>query len=208
MKYPTLRSPLVLASHNAGKLRELSVLLAPLGLEIITAAGFGVDEPEETGDSYAANAALKAHHSARITGHAALADDSGLSVAVLGGAPGIYSARWAGETKDFYAAMQRIKTEIEAKGLVAEGQPASFHCALALAWPDGALLEVEGRVDGTLTFPPRGDKGFGYDPVFVPEGSSDTYGETDPKNKESTSHRARAFAQLVTALEPLLRRTA
>ena len=208
MPYPALNSPLVLASHNAGKLRELSVLLAPLGLTIITAAQFGVDEPEETGDSYAANAALKAHHSARATGHPALADDSGLSVAALGGAPGIYSARWAGASKDFYAAMQRVKHEIEQKGLVAEGQPASFHCALALAWPDGALLEVEGRVDGTLTFPPRGEKGFGYDPIFIPTGSRDTYGEIDPQHKESTSHRARAFAQLVAALEPLLRKSA
>ena len=205
MSLPALTSPLLLASHNKGKLRELQVLLEPLGLDIISAAEANVPEPEETGTSFRANAALKATHAAGITGKPSLADDSGISVPALDGAPGIYSARWAGESKDFYAAMDRVKEALEAKGLTAEGQAAYFTCALTLAWPNGELLEVEGRVDGTLTFPPRGDQGFGYDPIFIPEGSTLTYGEIDRAEKEASSHRARAFAQLVDALKPLLK---
>ena len=208
MSLPALSSPLVLASHNKGKLRELQVLLAPLGLDIVSAADANVPEPEETGTTFRANAALKATHAAGITGKPSLADDSGISVPALDGAPGIYSARWADETKDFAVAMERVRHELEVKGLTPEGQAAYFTCALTLAWPNGELLEVEGRVDGTLTFPPRGDQGFGYDPIFIPEGSSLTYGEIDRVEKEASSHRARAFTALLESLKPLIKSAA
>jgi XTP/dITP diphosphohydrolase len=204
MSLPALDSPLVLASHNPGKLRELQVLLAPLGVTVVSASDAAVPEPEETETSFRGNATLKATHAAGITGKPALADDSGISVPALDGAPGIYSARWAGENKDFTVAMQRVHDALQAKGLSPEGQQAYFTCALTLAWPNGALLEVEGRVDGTLTFPPRGEQGFGYDPIFIPKGSALTYGEIDREEKERSSHRARAFATLMQALKPVV----
>jgi XTP/dITP diphosphohydrolase len=191
-----ITSPLVLASHNKGKLVEIRDLLTPYALEVVSAAEKHVSEPEETGDSFIANAELKALHSAHATGLIALADDSGLAVDELDGAPGIYSARWAGETKDFAAAMQRIHAELSAKGVTPQGAKARFVCALALGWPDGHCEHVEGIIEGTLTFPPRGEKGFGYDPIFIPEGYDVTFAEMEPNIKHSISHRGRAFALL------------
>jgi XTP/dITP diphosphohydrolase len=188
---------LVVASHNEGKVREIRDLLAPYGLVTLGAAESGLAEPDETGDSFAANAALKAEAAAHISGLPALADDSGLCVDALDGAPGIYSARWAGPEKDFRAAMRRIE-----EALVRTGSPdraAHFVCALALAFP-GAPTEIfEGRVFGTLTFPARGMAGFGYDPIFVPEGHRFTFGEMDPAAKHAISHRARAFEKFAHA---------
>ncbi len=186
---------LVLASHNAGKLREIAPLVAPFGIEPISAGALGLPEPEETGDTFIANAALKALAAAQATGLPALADDSGLTVAALGGAPGLYSARWAGETKDFGLAMARVEREWRESGSTDRG--AAFVCALALAWPDGHVECFEGAIHGDLVFPPRGDRGFGYDPIFIPEGRSETFAEIDPAEKHAMSHRARAFAQLV-----------
>lgn len=199
---------LVLASHNQGKLRELQALLSPLGFTVESAGDLGVSEPEETGLTFAANAELKALHSATATGKLALADDSGLSVPALDGAPGIYSARWAGAHKDFTVAMHRIARELHERGLEPEGQAAYFTCALALAWPSGDVQHVEGRVDGTLTFPPRGEKGFGYDPIFIPSGYTHTFAEMEPLAKEKISHRTRAFTALQTALAELLKEPA
>lgn len=196
-----ITSPLLLASHNKGKLVEIRDLLVPFSLSVISAAEKYSEEPEETGLTFAENAALKARYGAQKTGLIALADDSGLSVAGLGGAPGIYSARWAGETKNFATAMQRIHDELTAKGISPQGAEASFICNLALAWPDGHIEHVEGEIKGTLTFPPRGDKGFGYDPIFLPEGYDVTFGEMDTNSKHSISHRGRAFALLAKRLE-------
>lgn len=190
--------PLVIASHNKGKVVEIADLLGPYGAEPVSAGQLGLPEPEETGTTFKANAELKALAAAKATGMPALADDSGLCVDALGGAPGIYSARWAGETKDFAMAMRRIHDEIAAKG---EGAPRTAHfvCALSLAWPDGHVDTFEGYVHGTLVWPPRGEKGFGYDPMFLPEGHDMTFGEMDPDHKHAISHRARAFVQLVDA---------
>lgn len=188
--------PIVVASHNPGKVREIADLLGPLGMEPVSAATLGLPEPEETGDSFAANAALKARAAAAATGMVALADDSGLCVAALAGRPGIYSARWAGEDKDFGRAMQRVHDEMQAAGGT---RNAWFVCALALAWPDGPVDLFEGRVDGTLVWPPRGTRGFGYDPMFVADGMAQTFGEIDPDHKHRISHRADAFRQLVRA---------
>ena len=185
---------LVIASHNEGKVREIRALLAPLGLTVASAREHGVPEPEETGDSFAANARLKAHAVARATGLPALSDDSGLVVPALGGAPGIYSARWAGPGKDFSVALARVARE-----LGAGDRAAHFVCALALAWPDGEDQVFEGTVHGHLVFPPRGTKGFGYDPIFVPEGHTMTFGEMEQTAKHAISHRARAFAAFVRA---------
>ncbi|MBN8543746.1 MAG: RdgB/HAM1 family non-canonical purine NTP pyrophosphatase [Alphaproteobacteria bacterium] len=196
----TISSPLLLASHNQGKLVEIRDLLKPYALEVISAAEKNVSEPEETGASFAENAALKALHSAKATGLIALADDSGLSVAGLDGAPGIYSARWAGERKDFAFAMQRVHDELAAKSIAPQGAAASFICNLALGWPDGYVEHVEGEIKGTLTFPPRGDKGFGYDPIFIPEGYDVTFAEMDANTKHRISHRGRAFALLAKRL--------
>jgi len=191
-----ITSPLLLASHNKGKLVEIRDLLKPYALEVISAAEKNVSEPEETGLTFAENAALKAHHSAQATGLISLSDDSGLSVVGLDGAPGIYSARWAGDAKDFAAAIQRVHAELEAKGINPEGAAASFICNLALAWPDGHIEHVEGEIKGTLTFPPRGNHGFGYDPIFIPEGYDVTFGEMDANTKHTISHRGRAFVLL------------
>jgi XTP/dITP diphosphohydrolase len=187
---------LVIASHNAGKVREIAELLAPHGVTVISAGALGLAEPEETADSFAGNAELKARAAAAASALPALADDSGLCVAALGGAPGIYSARWAGAAKDFSHAMERVRRELGSN----PDRRAYFACALALAWPEGELLAVEGHVYGALTFPPRGDRGFGYDPIFVPEGHRLTFGEMEPNAKHAISHRAVAFAKLVAAL--------
>lgn len=185
---------LVIASHNEGKVREIRALLAPRGLSISSAREHGVPEPEETGDSFVANAVLKAHAVAQATALPALSDDSGLVVPALGGAPGIFSARWAGRQKDFAVAMARIERELAGR----DGR-AYFVCALAIAWPDSHAESFEGTVHGRLVFPPRGTHGFGYDPIFVPEGHAITFGEMDPAAKHAMSHRSRAFAQFEAA---------
>jgi len=193
------RGRLVIASHNEGKVREIRALLDPYGIEPVSAASLDIPEPEETGASFAANAELKARFSADCSGLVALADDSGLCVEALGGEPGIYSARWAGERRDFDAAMSEVHRRVEAAGPEA-GRDAHFVCALALCWPDGHVETFEGRVDGTLAWPPRGERGFGYDPIFVMNGRTETFGEMDPDEKHSVSHRADAFAKLVAAV--------
>ncbi len=190
---------LVIASHNPGKVREIRALLGPYGIEPVSAAELDLPEPEETGVTFVANAELKALQAADLSGLPALADDSGLCVEALNGDPGIFSARWAGETKDFRIAMQRVEDKLAA--LPPEtGRDAHFVCALALAWPDGHVEWFEGRADGVLVWPPRGEHGFGYDPVFVPNGHDVTYGEMDPEAKHAMSHRADAFRQLVSAV--------
>ncbi len=190
---------LVIASHNPGKVREIKALLGPYGIEPVSAAELDLPEPEETGVTFVANAELKALQAADLSGLPALADDSGLCVEALNGDPGIFSARWAGESKDFAIAMQRVEDKLAA--LPPEtGRDAHFVCALALAWPDGHVEWFEGRADGVLVWPPRGDRGFGYDPVFVPHGHDLTYGEMDPEAKHAMSHRADAFRQLVAAV--------
>jgi len=191
---------LVVASHNPGKVREIKALLGPHGIEPIGAAELGLAEPEETGTTFAANAQLKARASADASHHPALADDSGLWVNALDGAPGIYSARWAGPTKDFSIAMARVEKELREKG--AKDFSAKFVCALALAMPplDGRLGECrifEGEVHGRLSFPPRGTQGFGYDPIFIADSQSITFGEMEPHKKHAMSHRARAFEKLL-----------
>jgi XTP/dITP diphosphohydrolase len=190
---------LVIASHNEGKVREIRALLASYGVEPVSAASLDLPEPEETGTTFAANAELKARASADLSGLPALADDSGLCVEALGGEPGIFSARWAGASKDFGAAMQLVHDHVEQAGPDA-GRDAHFVCALSLCWPDGHIETFEGRVDGTLVWPPRGDKGFGYDPMFVPNGHQRTFGEIEPDAKHAMSHRADAFAKLVAAV--------
>ena len=194
-------STLVVASHNQGKVREIAALLEPHGLEVRGAAELGLEEPEETGTTFAENAILKARAAAAAGGLAALADDSGLSVEALGGAPGIFSARWAGPKKNFSLAMARVERELKALG--AADRKAKFVCALALALPTGETELFEGEVHGHLTFPPRGRNGFGYDPIFVAEGMEQTFGEIDPALKHTISHRARAFEKFAaSALSP------
>lgn len=186
---------LVIASHNPGKVREICDLVTPLGVRVRSASDLGLPEPEETGATFAENAALKAQAAARDSGHIALADDSGLSIEALDGAPGIYSARWAGPNKDFGSAMARVERELRDKSRL--DSPAKFTCVLALASPQSELELFEGEVRGTLVFPPRGDKGFGYDPIFVADGMDRTFGEIEPVTKHAMSHRARAFAKLL-----------
>lgn len=188
-------SDLVIASHNPGKIREIGDLLRRFDVAVMSAGDLGLDEPEETEATFVGNAVLKATASACGAGKPALADDSGLAVTALQGAPGIYSARWAGPTRDFAIAMDRVRAEM---GDAAD-RSAHFVCALALAWPDGHVETFEGRVDGSISFPPRGDKGFGYDPIFIPEGFDITFAEMDPQKKHAMSHRADAFNQLVAA---------
>jgi XTP/dITP diphosphohydrolase len=188
---------IVAASHNEGKVRELAELFAPYGVACVSAASLGLPEPEETGSSFAANAALKAEAAAKGSGLTAIADDSGLEVAALHGAPGIHSARWGGDAKDFDFAMARVHRELEAEG--ASDLRANFVCALALATPDGPARVFEGKVFGTLTWPPRGRRGFGYDPIFVPDGYTQTFGEMAPAEKNVLSHRMRAFEKLMAA---------
>jgi XTP/dITP diphosphohydrolase len=187
---------LVIASHNPGKVREIADLVRPYGIEVLSAGDAGVPEPEETGQSFAQNAALKARVSAEASGLPALADDSGLAVTALDGRPGIYSARWGGPEKDFQLAMRKVNEELGN----AEDRSAAFVCALCLAWPDGTVRHYRGTVYGDLVWPPRGDRGFGYDPMFVPTGYDITFGEMDPEAKHRISHRAEAFRLLVDDL--------
>ena len=203
MSYSLQDQRLIIASHNKGKVKEIGELLAPFGLDVVSAGALNLPEPEETGLTYIANAELKALAAAKGAGLPALADDSGLSVTALGGAPGIYSARWAGEAKDFDHAMQRVADALLMSGT--SDRSAEFVCALTLAWPDGHKVSFEGRVAGTITWPQRGDKGFGYDPIFVPHGHDITFGEMDPDKKHGMSHRAVAFAKLKTHLESQLK---
>jgi len=198
---------LVIATHNAGKLREMRELLLPYGIEAVSAGELGLPEPEETGTSFAENARIKACAAATTAGLPAFADDSGLAVDALDGNPGIYSARWAGPDKDFRHAMQTVENELRARGtLTPERRKAHFVSALCVAWPDGHVEAFEARVDGTLVWPPRGDKGFGYDPMFLPDGHSRTFGEMAAEEKHGLppkgrglSHRARAFLKLAEA---------
>lgn len=190
---------LIIASHNPGKLREFAALLGRFTATVRGAPELGLPEPEETGASFVANAELKARAAAKGAGICALADDSGLAVARLDGAPGIYSARWAGPEKDFTLAIARVRKELEARGAEPSGAHARFVCALSLCWPDGPCESFEGRVDGRLVFPPRGTRGFGYDPIFIAAGYDITFGEMEPEKKHSLSHRADAFAKLVAA---------
>jgi XTP/dITP diphosphohydrolase len=188
---------LVVATHNAGKARELAEILEGR-FELVTAGALGLAEPEETEQTFVGNALLKARAAAEASGLIAIADDSGLSVAALDGQPGIYSARWAGPERDFTVAMKKVEERLEE--VESDDLSAWFTCALAVAWPGGPVVVVEGRVDGALAFPPRGARGFGYDPIFVPEGHRETFGEMDPAAKDRMSHRARAFAKLKAAL--------
>jgi XTP/dITP diphosphohydrolase len=190
-------SELIVASHNPGKVREIGALLEPFGLTVRSAAELDLDEPEETGLTFIENARIKALATMRASGLPALADDSGLAVDALGGAPGIYSARWAGPDKDFAVAMEKVETELKATGN--QTRRAAFICALTLCWPDGHCRDFEGRVEGDLVWPPKGKLGFGYDPVFVPDGHSETFGEMDQAKKHAISHRADAFRKLVDA---------
>jgi XTP/dITP diphosphohydrolase len=199
-----LTGRLVIATHNPGKLAEMRELMAPHGIEAISAGDLGLAEPDETGESFAANARIKASAAAKAAQLPAFADDSGIVVDGLDGAPGIYSARWAGENKDFDAAMTRIERLLQERGATKPSQRrAHFVSALCLAWPDGHLEEVEARVDGVLVWPPRGAAGFGYDPMFLPDGHSRTFGEMSSVEKhglppigKGLSHRARAFVKL------------
>jgi XTP/dITP diphosphohydrolase len=202
-----LTGPVVIATHNPGKLKELRELLAPFGIAAQSAGELGLAEPAETGSTFAENARIKALAAARASGRAAFADDSGLVVDALNGEPGIHSSRWAGPDKDFRAAMNRIQTLLIARGAKApEQRRAHFVAALCLAWPDGHVEEFEGRVDGVAVWPPRGDKGFGYDPLFLPDGFDRTFGEMTAQEKhglpprgQGLSHRARAFVKLAQA---------
>lgn len=190
-------SKLLAATHNPGKVPEITALLDGR-FEIITAGQLGLPEPDETESTFVGNALLKARHAADLSGLPAIADDSGLSVKALNGAPGIFSARWAGPSKDFPMAMAKVEERLEETG--SDDRSAWFTSALAVAWPNGPAMVVEGRIDGTLVFPGRGTRGFGYDPIFLPEGQTLTFGEMEPAAKDALSHRARAFAKLKAAL--------
>ncbi len=207
MPHPKLHpGKLVIASHNQGKVREMRVLLEPFGMELISAADLGLPEPEETGTTFAENALLKAHTAAQGSGLPALADDSGLCVAALGGAPGVYTADWAerqsyegGPGRDWYMAMGKVEGKLAELGPHAD-RSAYFISTLALAWPDGTQAVFEGRAPGSLSWPPRGTMGFGYDPVFVPEGRTQTFAELEQAEKMALNHRTYAFAKLVAAV--------
>ena len=194
---------LVIATHNPGKLREIAALMEPLGIACTGAEELGLPEPEEIGNSFIDNADLKAREAADLSGLPALADDSGLCVDALHGLPGIFSARWAEDengSRDWMRAREKVWREVEAAGPEV-GHDAHFACALSIAWPnDGQVESFDGRVEGTLVWPPRGDRGFGYDPIFVPAGHETTFGEMDPAEKHRISHRADAFRKLVKAL--------
>lgn len=197
---------LVIASHNPGKVREIGALLAPHGMDVISAGELDLPEPEETGTTFAENALIKAHAGAQGSGCVALADDSGLCVNALGGAPGVYTADWAeadnfegGPGRDWYLAMGKVEGKLAELGPDAD-RSAYFACTLALAWPDGHSEVFEGRANGSLTWPPRGVLGFGYDPVFLPAGRDKTFAEIDPAEKHAISHRADAFAKLLKAV--------
>ena len=186
---------LVIASHNPGKVSEIADLMQPFVVEVISAADLNLDEPEETGTTFADNALLKAHAAAKAAKLPALADDSGLAVNALAGAPGVYSARWAGADKDFMVAMEKVEELLRGS----EDRSSMFVCALALAWPDGHADVFEGFVEGEITWPPRGEKGFGYDPIFTADGEDITFAEMEPAQKHTMSHRADAFQKLVSA---------
>jgi XTP/dITP diphosphohydrolase len=188
---------LVIASHNKGKVGEIHDLLRPLGIAVVSAAEIGLAEPEETGATFVANAELKARAAAAAAKLPCLADDSGLAVDALDGAPGICSARWAGPRRDFRLAMAEVEKKLQASG--DKMRRAHFVAVLSLCWPDGHCESFEGKVFGRLTWPPRGDRGFGYDPVFIPDGRDTTFGEMDPQEKHAISHRADAFRQLLAA---------
>lgn len=188
---------LVVATHNPGKLPEIAALLDGR-FPLVSAGELGLPEPEETEATFVGNAVLKARAAADASGLIAIADDSGFSAAGLGGDPGVLSARWAGEPRDFAAAIARVERELAQRG--GGDDRAWFTCALAVAWPHGPVVAVEGRVDGRVAFPPRGTRGFGYDPIFTPEGGALTYGEMEPEAKHAMSHRAAAFAKLKAAL--------
>jgi XTP/dITP diphosphohydrolase len=202
-----LAGRVVIATHNEGKLKEMRELLAPFGLDVTSAGELGLAEPEETGQNFRENARIKAEAAAQAANLPAFADDSGLAVDALGGAPGIYSARWAGPNKDFSAAMQKVDFLLRERGAVAPAERrAHFVSALCLAWPDGHVEEFEARVDGTLVWPPRGSQGFGYDAMFLPDGHDRTFGEMSAEEKHGLpprgrglSHRARAFVKLAEA---------
>lgn len=189
---------LVVASHNEGKVREIRELLAPFGVETLSARELDLPEPDETGTTFRANAELKALAAATAANLPALSDDSGLAVTALGGDPGIFSARWAGSTKDFALAMEKVEQALRAKGAGTD-RSAKFICAMTLAWPDGHMETFQGEARGALIWPPRGDNGFGYDPLFVPVGHDITFGEMEPVKKHAMSHRADAFRQLIDA---------
>jgi XTP/dITP diphosphohydrolase len=188
---------LVLASHNKGKVREISELLAPYGIKTISVAELGLPEPDETGTSFIENAKLKAVAAAHASGMLALADDSGLEIKALGGAPGIHSALWGGPKRDFDLAMAKVEDAMRKRG--AKDRTANFTCALALAEPGGGCQAFEGKVFGKISFPPRGTRGFGYDPIFIADGETETFGEMEPTRKHAMSHRARAFEKLLLA---------
>ncbi len=190
--------PLLAATHNKGKVEELKALFEPHGFKVVSAIDLALDEPEETETTFTGNALLKARAAMKASGLPALSDDSGLAVTALGGEPGIYSARWAGEPRDFYVAMQRVEAALQASG--SSDRSAKFVCALAVAWPDGQEAVFEGEVHGQLVWPPRGTQGFGYDPVFVATSETLTFGEMDPDRKHAMSHRAEAVKKLRAAL--------
>lgn len=194
---------LVIATHNGGKLAEFRDLLEPFGLELVSAGELGLPVPEETGTTFAQNARIKAHATAQATGLLALSDDSGLCVDALGGQPGVYTADWAGPERDFAHAMRRVEDALQAAGAMSpRDRKAAFYATLCLAHPDGRDMLFEGRVEGTLVWPPRGDRGFGYDPMFVPLGHDLSFGEMDPAAKHAISHRADAFAKLIAEVLP------
>jgi XTP/dITP diphosphohydrolase len=207
MAHRRIAGRLVIATHNPGKLAEMRGLLAPYGIEATSAGELKLSEPNETGMTFRDNARIKAAAAARATGLPAFADDSGLAIDALGGAPGIYSARWAGPDKDFRRAMAEVETRLQERGATTpERRGAHFISALCVAWPEGDVAEFDGRVDGTLVWPPRGDQGFGYDPMFLPDGHARTFGEMSSEEKhelpprgKGLSHRARAFFKLAEA---------
>lgn len=214
MTLPPLGPRLVIATHNSGKLREFRELLAPFPLELTSAGELGLPEPDETGTTYAENARIKAEAAADASGLPALADDSGLCVHALWGAPGLFSARWAGPDKDFSLAMSRVEEDLQDRGAATpDRRAAAFVAALSLAWPSGEAIDVEGAVPGVIVWPPRGALGFGYDPIFLPDGRRRTFGEMSADEKHGVSwdacgrgsglsHRARAFGELMAALFP------
>lgn len=189
---------LVAATHNKGKVRELKDLFEPVGMEVVSAIELDLEEPEETEQTFSGNALIKARAACKATGAPALSDDSGLEVDALGGMPGVHTAIWAGEPRDFYVAMEKVETLLKESG--ATDRTARFVSTLAVVWPDGHEEVFEGTVEGEVVWPPRGDKGFGFDPVFVARGETETFGEMDPAKKHAMSHRADAFATLKAAL--------
>lgn len=195
-----LAGRIVLATHNAGKLREMQALLAPYAIKVLSAGELGLPEPAETGTMFSENAGIKAQAAAKATGLPAIADDSGLCVAALDGAPGLFTADWCGTPRDYAAGMERLRHELARRGNQPDGAKAHFVSSIVVAWPDGQERVFEGRVHGTLTFPPRGANGFGYDPCFVPAGESRTFGEMSADEKKLHSHRARAIEAMLQAL--------